>query len=323
MFDPSRLIRRVKRFVFFGCGVVAAALLAGAVFQIIATRSDYAKYPPPGQIITIRGQGLHLNCTGVGDVPVILEAGLGGGSLDWSLVQAEVAKFGRVCSYDRFGMAWSSSAGGSRTAGRITDELHQLLEAAKIAPPYVLVGHSIGGIFVQMFASRYPEEVAGVVLVDSSHEEQLSRIPAIPAIVPHLYRISAPFGIARMVNLLAGESSLPIETAAARAALYSHTRSVFSAADEMAAIPESMAELRSSPMQLADKPLFVLSRGLKDGFSPEILTVWLDLQASLAKRSSNGNLVIANGSGHYIQFSEPELIISSVRQVIDSKVIDR
>ena len=317
MITISWLWRVTKRIAFGVVVFLVIALVAGALYQIIATRLDEGKYPPPGQIVDVEGRGLHLYCTGDGTPTVILESGLDGGSLDWSLVQPEVAKFGRVCSYDRAGIAWSSSGGGHRNAGQITDELHKLLDTAHIAPPYVLVGHSIGGVYVQLFAARYPDEVAGVVLVDSSHQDQLTRIPGIPAFVPYLYKAAAPVGIARIVNeLAAAPPNLTAETIAKRTSLYSHTHSVYANANEMAAIPDSMAELRDSPMQLGDKPLIVLSRGLNDGSSAETEAVWRDLQSDLAKRSSNGKLFIAHKSGHYIQFFEAELVVDAIRQVI-------
>lgn len=309
----------IARRIAFGVACFfVVALVVGALYQFIATRLDEGKYPPPGQMVNVEGRSLHLNCTGDGAPTVILESGLGGGSLDWSLVQPEVAKFGRVCSYDRAGIAWSTSGGGRREASQITDELHKLLAAAHIAPPYVMVGHSIGGVYLQSFAARYPDEVAGVVLVDSSHQDQLSHIPGIPAFAPYLFKVAAPVGIARIVNALEDFPNLTSEAKAKRAGLYSHTHSVYANADEMAAIPDSLAELRASPMQLGDKPLIVLSRGLSDGGSPETEAAWLELQSTLAKRSTNGKLIVAKNSGHYIQFFEPGLVIDSIREVIQT-----
>ncbi len=316
MVTISRLWSITKR-IFFGAVVfLVVALVAGALYQLIATRADEGRYPPPGQMVNVEGHSLHLNCTGEGTPTVILESGLGGGSPDWSLVQPEVAKFGRVCSYDRAGIAWSTSGGGRREASQIRDELHKLLAAAHIAPPYIMVGHSIGGVYVQSFVARYPDEVAGVVLVDSSHQDQLSRIPGIPAFVPYVFKVAAPVGIARIVNMVEDFPNLTAEAKTKRAGLYSHTHSVYANADEMAAIPDSLAELRASPMQLGDKPLIVLSRGLSDGGSPETEAAWLELQSSLAQRSTNGKLIVAKNSGHYIQFFEPGLVIDCIRQVI-------
>lgn len=304
---------RVSRSIAY---VIAVFLVLGALYQFVATRSDERKYPPAGEIVNVNGHGLHLNCTGEGTPTVILEAGLGGGSLDWSLVQPEVAKFGRVCSYDRAGIVWSTADDGPRGASKIAQGLHTLLETAHVPPPYVLVGHSIGGVYVQMFAARYPSEVAGVVLVDSSHQDQLETVGGIPFFVPYVYKAAAPVGIARIVNQIAVLSSdRSTEADAERAALYSRTLTVFAIADEMAGIPESLSELRASPMQLGAKPLMVLSRGLSDGASPETQAAWNELQNKLVKCSSNGKQVIANKSGHYIQLSEPELVVDAIRQV--------
>lgn len=310
------LLKALRRTAFGVVCVIAVAMATGAIYQFIATRLDDGKYPPPGQLVDIDGRSLHVNCTGEGKSTVILESGLGGGSLDWSLVQPEVAKFARVCSYDRAGFAWSTSGGGRRNAGQITEELHMLLEAAHVPPPYVLVGHSIGGVHAQLFAARHHDEVAGVVLVDSSHQDQLSRMRGIPSFLPVLLKTAVTVGVVRVVNKVLGdEPGLPADVNAERVAMYSRTRSVFSIADEMAAIPDSLAELRATPMQLGDKPLVVLSRGQSEGTSPETEEIWRDFQSDLTKRSSNGSWVIAQKSGHYIQFSEPELVIEAIRQV--------
>lgn len=313
----SRHWRFCKRIALGVAIILSIGLAVGALYQAVTTRSDDGKYQPTGRIIDVDGRSVHINCSGEGSPTVILESGLGGGSLDWSLVQPEVAKFGRVCSYDRAGIVWSSAGEGPRTASGITSELHKLLNAAGIAPPYVMVGHSIGGGYVQRFAVRYPDEVAGVVLVDSSHHDQLATVPGIPAFVPYLYKVAGPVGVARIVNqVVAAQPNLSPETTAERAGLYSHTHTVFAIADEMAAIPESLNELRGSPMQLGAKPLIVLSRGLSEGASPEIEAAWRELQTDLVKCSLSGKHVIAEKSGHYIQFAEPELVIDSIRRVI-------
>src|SRR5205085_805643 len=154
----------------------------------------------------------------------VLEAGLGGGSLDWNLVQPGVEKFGRVCSYDRAGMGWSDPAGDHRLAAEITEDLHRVLAAAGERGPYVLVGQSIGGIYVQVYAARYPDEVAGVVLVDSSHPDQLSRYPNIPWYIAIAYKSLAPFGVARIINHRREPSpNLSTDVDLARKSLYAHT----------------------------------------------------------------------------------------------------
>jgi pimeloyl-ACP methyl ester carboxylesterase len=324
----SRLWRWAKRVLAGLAAVVVVLLLAGATYQFIATKIDERKYPPPGRLVDVGGYRLHLYCVGEGTPTVVLDAGLGGGALDWSMVQPEVSKFARVCAYDRAGMAWSDSGVGPRTSGQVVTELHALLGNVGVRAPYVLVGHSIAGIHVQLYASQYPDEVAGLVLVDSSHEDQLSRkgMTPIPSFYPPLIKAVSPFGVVRLMDLVGTPSpNTPPEVEAKRAAIYSHTRSMYSYADEMSAIAVSMEQLRAAPMRLGDKPLIVLTRGMKEANqagSPEGADqgeqAWAELQADLARRSSSGKQIIAEKSGHYIQFDQPDLVIDAIRQVVEA-----
>jgi pimeloyl-ACP methyl ester carboxylesterase len=259
---------------------------------------------------------------------VVLDAGLGGGALDWSTVQPEVSKFARVCAYDRAGMAWSDSGIRPRTSRQVVAELHALLGNPGERAPYVLVGHSIAGIHVQLYAGQYPDEVAGVVLVDSSHEDQLNRkgMTPIPSFYPPLLKAISPSGVVRLMDLVGTPSpNMPPEVEAERAAIYSHTRSMYSYADEISAIAVSMEQLREAPMRLGDKPLIVLTHGMKEANqagSPEEADqaeqAWAELQADLARRSSSGKQIIAEKSGHYIQFDQPDLVIDAIRQVVEA-----
>ncbi|MGH2484392.1 MAG: alpha/beta fold hydrolase, partial [Ktedonobacterales bacterium] len=133
---------------------------------------------PPGELVNVGGHRMHINLTGKGTGPtVVLDAGLAGFSTDWTLVQREVATFARVCSYDRAGYGWSDPVPGERTSDVIVAELHKLLRHAGAPGPYLLVGHSFGGYSVRVFADRYPDEVAGLVLVDPSHEAFPDTLP--------------------------------------------------------------------------------------------------------------------------------------------------
>lgn len=312
-----KLMSRIARVTRWMAVAASVFLAAGAIYQFVATRLDEARYPPPGEMVPVGDRTFHLNCAGTGSPTVILEAGLGGGSLDWVLVQSEVARFTRVCSYDRSGFAWSGPAySRERDAVSVTEDLYSMLNSAGIAPPYVMVGHSIGGIYAQMFSARYSQEVAGVVLVDSSHPDQLSHIAGIPGFLPYLLKVSAPVGITRIVNALDDVPNLTPETRVERAALYSRTASIWSMADEIAEIPPSLEQVRGTPMQLGDKPLVVLARGLTDGLSPDGAVAWRDLQSDLSRASSSGKLMVAEKSGHYIHFAEPGLVIEAIVHVL-------
>src|SRR6185503_1985905 len=128
-------------------------------------------YPPPGKMVDIGGYKLHINCSGKGGPTVVMIAGGGDFSFDWSLVQPKVAQFTRVCSYDRAGLAWSDPGPTPRTMRQDAYELHRLIEAAHIKAPYVLIGHSLGGLIARVYEEQYPDEVAGMVLVDPTHED--------------------------------------------------------------------------------------------------------------------------------------------------------
>jgi pimeloyl-ACP methyl ester carboxylesterase len=151
-------------------GFLVVLGLVGASYEAIAPAGDARRYPAPGQLVDVGGERLHIQCVGAGSPTVVLDAGLGGSSLDWSLVQPELGRTTRVCAYDRAGMGWSDPGPQPRTPSQIADELHTLLTNAGISGPYVLVGHSLAGKNVRLFALQHPEQVAGMVLVDARSE---------------------------------------------------------------------------------------------------------------------------------------------------------
>ena len=155
-------------------GLVALAVI-GAIYQAFGTEIYRRIYPPPGELVDVGGHSLHINCVGEGSPTVILESGSGANSVDWANIQPEVANTTRVCAYDRAGSGWSEPGPGPGDLQQIAGELHTLLANAGIDGPYVLVGHSFGGLYVRMYADLYPNEVEGMVLVDSSHPEQSAR----------------------------------------------------------------------------------------------------------------------------------------------------
>lgn len=152
-------------------------MVAGSIYQSVASASDLKKYPPPGKLYDVGEYRLHLYCTGEGSPTVILEAGAGSPGLGWYFVQMEVEKFTRVCSYDRPGFGWSKPALGPLSRDEVATTLHQLLEAADVPGPYILVGHSAGGEYIRAHAKQYATEVIGMVFVDSSHESDALRYP--------------------------------------------------------------------------------------------------------------------------------------------------
>ena len=330
--ERSRIWRWTKRVLLGMVGLVLVLLLAGVVFQFVMTRIDARRYPAPGEMVDVGGYDLHLYCTGeAGGAPsVVMDSGLGGTVLDWQLVQPEVAKFARVCTYDRAGMGWSDPGDQPRTSQQIVKELHTLLgNAGVVEGPYVLVGHSFGGTNMQVYASHYPDEVAGMVLVDSALEDEKA-VTLTQSLQPSpvLLKIYATIGLTRLPYTLGGEppglTSPELEDE--QVAISSHRKHVFAVADETSSLQESFNENRADPMSLGNKPLMVLSAGSVQltgtSLSQEqvnlIDELHSDSQAALTRRSENAKQIIAEDSGHYIQVERPALVIDAVRHVVEA-----
>src|SRR5688572_3723581 len=179
--------------------IIGLALL-GAIYELLAEAADAKVYPPPGQLVDVGGYRLHINCTGTGSPTVVIDAGLGDWSTGWGFVQPEVAKTTRVCTYDRAGWAWSETGPLPRDAAQFAKELHTLLKNANIPGPYLMVGHSLGGLTVRVFVHDYSSEVVGVVLIDSMTPQQFSQSPT--EVQPQLPTQSRP------INLLVALSRL-------------------------------------------------------------------------------------------------------------------
>src|SRR5512134_1235651 len=157
--------------------LVFVLAMAGMIYQTASAEADRRNLPAPGNLIDVGGFKMHIYCMGEGSPTVILETLSGGTSSYWGWIQPEVAKETRVCVYDRAGRGWSEPDPEPITLGRTVRNMHTLLTNARVEGPYVLVGHSIGGIYVRQFAADYPDEVAGMVLVDASHPQQFDRYP--------------------------------------------------------------------------------------------------------------------------------------------------
>jgi len=177
MSDPHGIqTSRLRWGLLLVSALVFVAACAGAAYETLEARRDAQRFPQRGKSIDIGGFRLNLNCTGSARPTVILESGLGVSSLGWINVQPEIGKYARVCSYDRAGYGWSERGKEPRTALQIVKELKALLEAANEEGPYILVGPSFGGFIVRVFTGQYPADVAGMILVEASHEDQRERV---------------------------------------------------------------------------------------------------------------------------------------------------
>ena len=291
------------------CGLIVVVASAGATYQWRATRKDLAAAPPPGRLIDIGGYRLHLWCTGDGAPAVVLDNGLGGSSAGWGFVQPEVARFTRVCSYDRAGMGYSDPGPSPRTARRIATELVELLAASGTTGPVVLVGASIAGFNVRVFASDHPERAAGLVLVDASHEDDAHEVPGMARFVPLLSTI----GVLRLFGVSFGQpiESLPPSVQQFARATRFRAAGYQAAADEIVHVRESADEVRSSRRKLAIPVLVVTgARGADEN--------WRRLQQDQASLSERGCLIVAPQSGHVVQADQPEIVVDAIRAVVES-----
>jgi pimeloyl-ACP methyl ester carboxylesterase len=294
--------------------------------------------PPVGRLVDVGGYRLHLACEGEGGPTVVMEAAIGETGLLWSLVQPAVAKVTRACVYDRAGLGWSDPSPRPRTAATMAEELHRLLGAAEVPGPYVLVGHSFGGLLVRLYAARYPQEVAGLVLVDVAHEQQYQRAPAeIRELVPQLEEQTRQQleGLKALIvsgSLDAAMLPIPPGLPAAAAETFralvaagpNHVETLLAEQQAVGAIHAELAAARIT--SLGEVPLVVLSHGqpmAMPGRADEVNQaneqLWQELQAELAGLSSRGRLVVAQGSGHYIQLEQPQLVIDAIGQVVASR----
>ena len=279
--------------------------------------------PPPGRIIDAAGTRIHVHCAGHGRPAVVLIHGLGDYSFDWSLVQPAVAEQTEVCAYDRPGQAWSEPGPPPRGVRTSARELHELLRRMHLRPPYVLVGHSWGGLIARMYAHDYPGEVAGMVLVDSTHEDEylwingrvvrpgnLTDAQWNDLIMPHKRpKLGPPF------------DKLPPAAQEMRLWAMGIRRSGGGDTDDLRADFLAMHETTAgSEHPLGNMPLVVVSKtpGVDDDSdsTPEQLQWNRTLQDRLAALSAKGEHVVAAHGGHHVQLDDPEVVIAAIRRVI-------
>ena len=201
-----------RHIVFVVAGLLTFIVLAGVTYQSVATSLERRKFPYPGRLIDVGDHQLHLHCVGQGTPTVVLEAPAAGMSVGWSWVQDDLAKTTRVCSYDRAGLGWSEAGEGGYGANRVPDELHTLLERAGERGPFVIAGHELGASFARMYASRFRDETAALVLVDdlsASPGSARDRVPRLARAWPWLARIGvlrATRALSRHASGLSGDS---------------------------------------------------------------------------------------------------------------------
>ena len=308
--------------------LIPALIVAGAVYEQVAEIVIAKRHPPRGSLYDVGGHRLHLYCTGQGPATVVFDSALGGYSNDWSDVQPEVAKFARACSLDRAGFGWSDPGPLPRDARSETAEIHALLTRSAERGPYVLVGNSLGGLHAQLYTLEFPDEVAGLVLVDSGHPEQMERLPPSPfdeGIIARvtLMRRLAPLGIPRLLGVCKDDHNAPIaDCGRFFDTVHAELESVIASMHEVRdAFGASLHPEPGSKPPFGGKPLVVLSRNPSWGrMDPESLKRgWQVLQTELVALSLNSRRTIApTGIGHYIHEQQPKLVVDAIHDVVSS-----
>lgn len=320
-----RLSLRTK--VFVAPVLLFLLALFGAVYQAIAFRAEVRRSDHPRHLVSAGGFRLNVYCIGQGRPTVILEAGLGDSLDSWRQVQPAIARFTRVCSYDRAGYGYSDAGPMPRTSNRIARELHAALESAGEKPPYLLVGYSFGGFNVRAFNGKYPNQVASLVLVDSTQEDQYHLLPRAWTDLGVATRLRAerqlfwaPFyidlGIARLELRLTGQVPPP---------LLLQSKYLKARASEFLNIQVSADQARMSG-NLEDKPIVVLTAGkvidasLKAALSTQdqetYANIWINiLQVRLASLSTRGRRIFLPDSSHDIPNDRPDAIVAVVREL--------
>jgi pimeloyl-ACP methyl ester carboxylesterase len=329
-------------------GISVAVVLTGLVYQRVGAASDLRNFPPPGRLFETGDGQLHLNSIGAGSFIVIFEAGMASTSLSWSLVQPEIARIEQTASYDRFGFGWSDPAASTRDIEQVAREMHALRDRARLTAPLILVGHSYGGLVARAYAARYPNEVAGMVLVDpvaasewsepdKSHRKMLrngivisrfcgllARVGGVRFLMNHWSTVArilpkprkptgngvhGPAGLDRIVGEV---KKLPREMWPMVQSHWSDPKCFDGMARYLEAFPSSAAAVAKKCPEndaIRNIPLIVLSAG---NASP----VQRAEHEDLARHYSQARLEIVADSGHWMHFDRPDVVISAIREMI-------
>lgn len=324
----------MKRIALAVVGLIAAAALVGAGYEQLMRWRATRDFPVQGRLIDIGGRHMQIDCRGSGTPVVVFEAGLDtAGSLSWSAVHDAVAVTTRACAYSRAGIMWSEPRAGKFEPDDVARDLHSLLKAAGERPPFVLVGHSLGGPYIMNFTRLYPQDVAGLVFVDASHPDQLERMAkaagkkmdAGEGMLKAANALSWT-GIPRLVEAHTANPTFPAKTKLAEDAYFS--RSLSSALQELDSLSATLSDA-GRLRQLEDRPIVVLTamKPYPEAMLKEmqmtteqgqrIQAVWKEMHDDEASWSHHSRHELVPDATHYIQFDRPDIVIAGVKEVVN------
>lgn len=310
---------RSGRLLLYPVLAMLALSSIGGGYETVREAADAQAYSMPGQLIDVGGHRLHLNCTGSGSPTVVLEPGAGGTSSDLGWIAPAVAHDTRVCVYDRAGRGWSEPADTPQDGAQIATDLHTLLHRGNVPGPYVVAGHSFGGLYALTFAARYPDEVAGLVLVDSTAPAPAATPPSASSVaagssdvmsrVSALVSSSARLGLGRIVSL-SDYGTLPPQSRDEARAHAATSRQIRSTIEEYIQGGASVQEA-AALQDFNNKPLVVLTAGSGSAAG------WIEKQNALAKLSTNTAHRVIDGATHGSMVSDQTHAASTTRAIID------
>jgi len=327
-----RVGRKVaERIVLSIVALVATVVAGSSSFNAITLHHFRATNPPPGAFYTVNGHRMRINCTGSGTPTIVLESGGGNDGLVWGGVQPELSKTTRVCSYDRAGYGWSDALPAPRDADHIAGELHELLHQANVNGPIVLMGHSIAGLYIRDYVTRYPAGISGIVFVDVSTpmQEEIPFIKALNSKLPPqwiMMLLPRAFYIAGFPRLMGQCSRIPSGFAGQAARLeaenFCHMQFDALAAEMGSAIQSGHETIHTGPYGVL--PILIFSEDTTTRHLPlspqqtaDVMKIFNQLQEDLQKLSTHSRRIIAKGSGHLVQLTRADLIEKEVPLFIE------
>jgi pimeloyl-ACP methyl ester carboxylesterase len=279
--------------------VLTVVVLTGALYQAIASARDRRLYPPPGRMVDIGSYRLHLYCTGAGSPTIVLNSASVDTVSDWIWLQPQIAPSTRVCSYDRGGVGWSDLGPEPHDPEQNSSQLHALLSKAGVSGPFIMVGHSFGGLYSRHYAARYPNEVVANVLIEATSPDFLRRagkpevMPNVDPRMVHAGPYAARLGILRLFQFVEPDHNLPDQQRAELKAFYSSNKFADIALSSFRDFPSTLAEVRATG-DFGAKPLAIVVGSKSENASGQLFQLQLDL----ASLSSDHVVRIVDGADH-------------------------